>query len=62
MAGKQFIVRVGCEGLGKVERFTVKSKTDDGAWRLALNQFFEKHPQALRHGLAVGGSIRRAAV
>lgn len=62
MPETKFIVRVGCEGLGKVELFTVKSKDSDRAWRVALNQFFEKYPQAASRGMSVGGSIRPAAV
>lgn len=62
MTERKFTVRIGCEGLGKVELFRVKSRTDERAWRMALDQFFRKHPQALRQRLSVGGSVRRTAV
>lgn len=57
---KTYKVKIVCFALGVAGRAEVRAKSKDRAWRLMLQEFFEKFPQALERGLSVGGSVELA--
>lgn len=53
-------VKLTCSALDVQRTGKFRARNGDRAWRLALNRFFARYPQALERRLSVGGSIALA--
>lgn len=57
---RTYRVKLTCPGLAVHGTGRVPARNEDAAWRLALNAFFHKCPQALERGMTVCGSVTLA--
>lgn len=60
IAMKTYKVKIVCFALGVGGHAEVRARSKRRAWRIMLQEFFEKFPKALERRLSVGGSVTRA--
>ena len=58
---KTFTVRIGCEQLSAVKKFSVKASSKDCAFNKVFRRFCESYPAILTDRLTVGAAIWRGA-